>query len=216
MLPHLGVIPDGNRRYHRAHPGDEGASERAVNTLIEWARGKVLSLSIFGWSLENFGRPPDEVAEAMRRLHRFLKSQRADGDVSFAFIGDRQRLPREVCDEMRRLECAARTKAAKLTVYIYVAYGFLQSPPPPPQRHHRRCASWPSTVTTPPQPNNPPPPLDCLVRTSGEHRLSNFCLDRLAYAELFFIPALFPECNESHWDGILTELRTNRKRRFGI
>lgn len=209
MLLHLGVIPDGNRRYHRAHPGDEGASERAVNTLIEWARGKVLSLSIFGWSLENFGRPPDEVAEAMRRLHRFLKSQRADGDVSFAFIGDRQRLPREVCDEMRRLEWAPRRKD-KLVVYLYLAYGYLQSPPP---HHRRRRASWPSIQ---PQPNSPPPPLDCLVRTSGEHRLSNFCLDRLAYAELFFIPALFPECNESHWDGILTELGTNRKRRFGI
>lgn len=230
MSLHIGVIPDGNRRYARLHPGDEGASERAITSLLRWAvaRDDVLSLSIFGFSLENFGRAQNEVEAAMQRLLDWLRSVEGDGDICFTFIGRRELLPRGVRAEMRRLECAAAARAwrggtpPRLLVCLYLAYGYIQQQQccvqPPRRRHHRRRRhSWPSTAAFDDSPwplGTPPPQLDCLVRTSGEHRLSNFDLGRMAYTELFFIPELFPECRDTHWDAVMHEHK-NRQRRFG-
>ena len=55
---------------------------------------------------------------------------------------------------------------------------------------------------------------DVLIRTSGEQRLSNFCMWHLRYTELIFIRPLFPECDDTVWDECLEEYST-RKRRYG-
>ena len=82
-----------------------------------------------------------------------------------------------------------------LIAYMYVSYGFDE------QRQQQQQ-----------QPRVPD--IDFLIRTGGETRLSNFCLDRLAYSELLFISPLFPACTEETWTQCLEHYQT-RHRRFG-
>ena len=58
------------------------------------------------------------------------------------------------------------------------------------------------------------PPLDLLIRTSGEHRLSNFLLWQAAYAELLFVDTLWPDFNEATLADALAQYG-GRQRRFG-
>lgn len=59
------------------------------------------------------------------------------------------------------------------------------------------------------------PPIDLVVRTSGEHRLSNFMLWQAAYAELSFIDTYWPDFNEMELDKVLSDY-ASRHRRFGV
>ncbi|MFX8164582.1 undecaprenyl diphosphate synthase family protein, partial [Acinetobacter baumannii] len=58
------------------------------------------------------------------------------------------------------------------------------------------------------------PPLDLLIRTSGEHRLSNFLLWQAAYAELLFVDTLWPDFDERAFGEAIAQF-ARRQRRFG-
>ena len=58
------------------------------------------------------------------------------------------------------------------------------------------------------------PELDFLVRTSGEHRISNFMLWQLSYAEFYFPEVCFPDFDENEFDKALL-VYNKRDRRFG-
>jgi undecaprenyl diphosphate synthase len=58
------------------------------------------------------------------------------------------------------------------------------------------------------------PPLDLVVRSSGEHRLSNFFLWQAAYAEFVFPGVLWPDFNRAHLRQAVIEFQ-QRERRFG-
>ena len=57
-------------------------------------------------------------------------------------------------------------------------------------------------------------PIDLMIRTSGEYRLSNFMLWQMAYSELYFTNALWPDFDEKEFDNAL-DVYNNRERRFG-
>jgi undecaprenyl diphosphate synthase len=58
------------------------------------------------------------------------------------------------------------------------------------------------------------PDVDLLIRTSGEHRISNFLLWQIAYAELYFTDVLWPDFREEHlYEAIISYQK--RERRFG-
>ena len=58
------------------------------------------------------------------------------------------------------------------------------------------------------------PPVDLLIRTGGEHRLSNFLLWQAAYAELYFVDTLWPDYSREDFDEALS-IFSGRERRFG-
>src|SRR5204863_3995 len=58
------------------------------------------------------------------------------------------------------------------------------------------------------------PPLDLLIRTSGEHRLSNFLLWQAAYAELLFVDTLWPDFGVAELEAAVADF-ARRQRRFG-
>ncbi|HCS82848.1 MAG TPA: isoprenyl transferase, partial [Alteromonas macleodii] len=59
------------------------------------------------------------------------------------------------------------------------------------------------------------PELDLLIRTGGEHRISNFLLWQCAYAELYFTDVLWPDFNEDVFQLAVDDFNV-RQRRFGL
>jgi undecaprenyl pyrophosphate synthase len=152
-------------------------------------------LSIFAWSSENWSRPVGEITEAMGQFEKALDQwlDQKQSKIGYYFISTSpHKLKQAIRDKMHLLTTQTDNNNT-LKVYIYVSYGFSEE-----------TRAIPTFMTEP----------ELLIRTSGEQRLSNFCMWHLRYTELMFIKPLFPECNEEVWDSCLQEYST-RKRRFG-
>ena len=164
--------------------------------LTEWCLSKnVKELSIFAWSTENWTRPQREIKYAMTQLQQQLQRwiDTPDHRFSFTFVSSTiQQIPLPILQQMKTLQTATDNDSL-LRIYIYISYGFKEG-----------CIAEPRYKQDP----------DLLVRTSGEQRLSNFCMGNLTYTELLFIEPLFPECTAETWDMCMAEF-TSRHRRHG-
>lgn len=200
---HLAIIPDGLWGKQTGY----GTSKQVLKETIQWSLDKgIKELSIFAWSSENWNRPQSEITQAMHELETVIDEWLAkeQNDIAFYFVStDKNRLHSVYREKMFTLKTITADNN-KLVVYIYISYGFAEDVQQCVENTSYKIASVvPSFASCP----------DLLIRTSGEQRLSNFCLWHLRYTELMFIKPLFPDCNTSVWDQCLEEYSV-RKRRF--
>ena len=210
---HIAVIPDGNRRYSRRFfmnsvTGYKNSGD-SLQRLINWSLEKgIQELSIYAWSSENWTRPKEEIDSAMHQFNKALDKWLTDDQklISFEFISTSiHKLSSTLRVKMHSLKLqTSPTEATRLKVYIYVSYGFTEDVERTTTGNYQLDSVIPNDMSEP----------DLLIRTSGEQRLSNFCMWHLRYTELMFISPLFPECDEEVWDSCLEEYST-RKRRYG-
>lgn len=210
---HLAVIPDGNRRYSRrlfmnTVSGYNNSGE-SLQRLINWSLDKgIRELSIYAWSSENWTRPQNEIDGAMEQFNTALDKWLTDDQklISFEFISTSvHKLSSTLRTKMHSLKLQTfPSEDTRLKVYIYVSYGFSEDVDRMSTGKYEFDSVIPNAMSEP----------DLLIRTSGEQRLSNFCMWHLRYTELMFIRPLFPECDEEVWDSCLEEYST-RKRRYG-
>jgi undecaprenyl diphosphate synthase len=225
MLPtHLGVIPDGNRRWAKEHglPKLEG-HRRGLKVLKKVAvaaldRG-VQYFTIYGFSTENWRRTEEEVGYLMELFYDLLKREYADFEdrgVRFRFLGSRDHIPAKLLRVIDEVE----TRTASLdngTLAICLNYGgeqeiadalgaMLSDGVRPADVTPDRIAKYLYGPEL--------PPLDLIIRTSGEHRLSGFMLYRSAYAELSFTQKHWPDFTVADLDVVLADY-AERQRRFG-
>ena len=217
---HVAVIPDGNRRFmEKTNSTSLDASLESVRCLVNWCKNDdtVTRLSVFCWSSENWNRKEDEVNTAMECLYGYLQS--IENSESLCYVccsSSPEDIPSHIRREMIRInnDASANMGPSALRVYLYISYGF---------HEHRRVSGGDDhddvdIVNNPLHINTMDdgiPDVDCLIRTSGEKRLSNFCLHKLGFAELVFVDSLFPECNGQTWDSCMREFK-KRDRRFGM
>ena len=208
---HIAIIPDGNRRYSKRLFQNSTSgykdSSKALQRLMNWCLANNISeLSVFAWSSENWSRPTVEISGAMQQFDEALDKWSADEqeEIAFYFVSTSpEKLKPKTRDKMLALHTKT-LKNSKLKMYIYISYGFSEDVEFDQSTSFRETSAVPSDASEP----------DMLIRTSGEQRLSNFCMWYLRYTELLFIQPLFPECDEEVWDGCVEEYMT-RKRRFG-
>lgn len=213
---HIAVIPDGNRRYSQrvfmdSVSGYEQSGD-SLQRLLNWSLDKgIQELSIFAWSSENWSRPEEEVNGAMEQLQKALDKWLCDEqeDIAYVFISTNlEKLPSVLRVKMHNLKLQTSANS-KLTVYIYISYGFSEDVDRMATGRYTTGRYTSDSAI----PNNMSEP-DLLIRTSGEQRLSNFCMWHLRYTELMFINPMFPDCDEEVWDSCIDEFST-RKRRHG-
>jgi len=225
---HVAVIMDGNGRWANARGKPRHAGHRAgvqsVRATVEIAAERgVEYLTLFAFSSENWGRPPEEVSNLMSL---FLEALRREVDelhrnsVRLRFIGARTQLkPRLV-----KMIAAAEAKTAAntgLTLNIAVAYGGRWDIVSACRNLATRVASGELAVdaideqalSNELQLAGVPDP-DLLIRTGGEQRVSNFLLWNLAYAELWFTDVLWPEFGKDVFDQAL-HFFAQKQRRYG-
>jgi undecaprenyl diphosphate synthase len=225
---HIAVIMDGNGRWarRRALPRFAGhqAGIKPVRRAVEYCASRgVEFLTLFAFSSENWHRPAEEVGGLMALFFEALGRQVAELDgngIRLRFIGDETRLGGRLLAATR----AAERRTAhnrRMTLVVAVAYGGRWDL----TRAARKLARDAAAGRVDPDAIGEAdlagamqtgwlPSVDLLIRTGGERRLSNFLLWDLAYAELFFSDALWPDVDEAEL-GRAFEFYAKRQRRFG-
>ena len=225
---HVAIIMDGNHRWAQARhlPGAAGhrAGSRNVRPIAErCADLGVRYLTLFALSTENLDRPKREVDLLLGLMRRFLEDnidELHERGVRLRIIGDRARFAAELQMLMKRAEQITRDND-RLHLTIAANYGgrwdIIQA-----MRALARAVSEgqvnpdhvdEDTVSGLLSLGNLPAP-DLCIRTGGDQRISNFLLWDLAYSELYFTDAFWPEFNDARLEHAFETYR-NRQRRFG-
>lgn len=220
---------DGNGRWAEARGEPRTAGHRAGiepvrRTIRECARLGVRALTLFAFSSENWRRPETEVATLMSlfmdALDREVEELNSNG-VRLRIIGNRQSLAVRL--QQRIAEAEALTAAnTRLDLQVAVSYGGRWDLVEAARRLAARAASGAlrpadideSALAAELQLADLPDP-DLFIRTGGDHRVSNFLLWNIAYAELFFTDTLWPDFDERTLAEAIADFES-RERRFGL
>ena len=225
---HVAIIMDGNNRWakKRLLPGVAGhkAGVDAVRAVIEvCAEAGVEVLTLFAFSSENWQRPADEVSALMElflvALRREVRKLDENG-IRLRIIGDRTRFHPELQAAMREAE-AATAGNTRFLLQVAANYGGQWDIVQAAQRLAREVQGGhlaaddisaellQGCLVTGDQPLP-----DLCIRTGGEHRISNFLLWQLAYAELYFSDLYWPDFKHEAMQAALQDY-ASRQRRFG-
>ncbi|MCL5966010.1 MAG: isoprenyl transferase [Deltaproteobacteria bacterium] len=226
---HVAVIMDGNGRWAalRGLPRVEGhrMGIRAVRAVVECARELGVSfLTLYAFSIENWGRPEPEVSTLMDLLREFLVKELPELSrhrIRLNVIGDRDRLPpavRAVLDAA----LSATAEFGEMTLTLALSYAGRDEIARAARKIAADAAAGridPAAVTEEAfaarlDTSGMPDP-DLVIRTSGEQRISNFLLWQSAYAELVFTEVLWPDFGKAEFLQALEEYG-RRDRRFGL
>ncbi len=220
---------DGNGRWaqNRGLPrsmGHRQGVEALKRTVRAAAELEIGALTVFGFSTENWSRPPEEISELMRLLRMYLRAETAElhqSGVRLRVMGDRSMFDHEVVELIGNAERLTENNK-DLVLNIALNYGGRQEVLQAASRWAQACAEkglapsfenaeeyLPSFLMT----EGLPDP-DILIRTSGEQRISNFLLWQCAYAEFFFVPTLWPDFSKADLEAVIAEYN-GRERRFG-
>jgi undecaprenyl diphosphate synthase len=227
---HVAIVMDGNGRWAEARglPRTAGhaAGEEALFDIVHGALGLGIEwLTVFTFSTENWTRPEDEV-EFLMGFKEDLLTRRRDElhelGVRVRFLGDRDD-PR-VGDRLRtRIQEAEELTAGDTAMTMVFAFNY-GARAEIVAAVRRLATDAVAGVIDPSQvderafaarfeiPDMPDP--DLVIRTSGEHRISNFLLWQSAYSEFTFPKTLWPDFRTEDLRNAVEEYRS-RHRRFG-
>jgi undecaprenyl diphosphate synthase len=222
---HVACVMDGNGRWaqQRGLRRTEGhaAGETALFDAVEGALEiGIRWLTVYAFSTENWRRPADEVRYLMNFNESLLVRRRDelnDRGVRVRFIGRRDwRVPKRV---LRRMDetIALTQDNSKMNLVFAFNYGGRAEIIDAVQALVRQ-GTRADKITEDAirahlyEPEMPEP--DLVVRTSGEHRISNFLLWEIAYSELVFPDVLWPDFRREHLFEAVREFQ-RRARRFG-
>jgi undecaprenyl diphosphate synthase len=225
---HVAVIMDGNGRWAQrrglprvvGHRAGVEALKRTLRLCSDWGVG---ALTAYAFSTENWNRPGEEVNFLMALFERVLQRE-IEGlereQVCIRFLGDLEPLPLGLQNLIAK--ATARTAAGSgIRFNVCTNYGGRAELVRAARRLAQRAAEgeldpasideqcFAAELHTAGQLDP-----DLLIRTSGEHRISNFLLWQLAYAELHITDVLWPDFDGEALHAALLDYQ-NRQRRFG-
>ena len=225
---HVAIIMDGNGRWAKlqgkmrvfGHKAGAKSVRRAVSYAVN---NGIDALTLYAFSSENWNRPAKEVSALMELFVWALDSEVKNlhrHNVRLCIIGDISRFSSRLQDRIKKAEALTQDNTG-LTLNIAANYGgrwdIVQSV-------KYLASQVQEGLLRPDQIDeqilgnhicmNELPPVDLVIRTGGEHRISNFLIWQIAYAELYFIDVLWPDFDEQDFEGALNAF-ANRERRFG-
>lgn len=221
---HVAIIMDGNGRWAAqrglARIKGHKAGVQMVEQILEAASDAgIQHLSLYAFSTENWKRPALEVGALMALLRMYLRmfvQKLAKKGIRFHHLGDTEGLPDGVLRDLRMLE-AQTAHHEGMVFHLAVNYGSRLELVKAAQACVRDglrleqvteealgARLWTQGV----------PDVDLLIRTSGEHRISNFLLWQCAYAEFHMTDTLWPDFGPAALAEALEDY-AQRERRFG-
>jgi undecaprenyl diphosphate synthase len=217
---HVAIIMDGNGRWAKARglpraAGHRAGAEAARNVLRAAGEAGVECLTLYAFSSENWRRPAQEISDLTGLLRfyiqRELDSLHREG-IRLVILGDHNAFESDVAKMVDK--AVAKTAGnSRMTLAIALNYGaraeLVRAARLAAEQGGIDEAAIEAGLDTAGL-----PPLDLLIRTSGEHRLSNFLLWQAAYAELLFVDTLWPDFDGDALRSALADY-ARRERRYG-
>jgi undecaprenyl diphosphate synthase len=221
---HIAIIMDGNGRWakRRLMPrvaGHRKGVEALRGVIRACAERGVSNLTVFAFSSENWRRPQEEVTLLMELFMRALENEVArlhENGIRFRVIGDLSGFSERIQVLIRDAEALTRDNT-RLTFTVAANYGGrwdivqamkrLMAEGVSADDVDEAALARQLSIADMPEP-------DLFIRTGGEQRISNFLLWQLAYTELYFTEALWPDFDPAALDEAIASYRT-RERRFG-
>ncbi|KOC88480.1 (2E,6E)-farnesyl-diphosphate-specific ditrans,polycis-undecaprenyl-diphosphate synthase [Winslowiella iniecta] len=225
---HVAIIMDGNGRWAKnqgklrisGHKAGVKSVRRAVSFAVS---NKLDALTLYAFSSENWNRPPQEVMALMELFVWALDSEVKSlhkHNVRLRIIGDISRFNLRLQERIRRAEELTQQNNG-LTLNIAANYGGrwdiihgvrqiaeqVQEGLLRPDQIEEETLEKHLCLNT-------LAPVDLVIRTGGEHRISNFLLWQVAYAEFYFTDVLWPDFDEQVFEGAMNAF-SHRERRFG-
>jgi undecaprenyl diphosphate synthase len=226
---HLAIIMDGNGRWaeQRHLPrilGHRKGVETVQSVVDECLKLGVRYLTLYAFSSENWGRPQDEVEALMGLLGSFLKkelSQLQKQGIRLMAIGELDRLPKSINKILQ--DIIQKTAGNdRMVLNLALSYGSRNELTRAIQSLGNEIAEGTLRVEDVTEEaignaldTGAIPDPDLMIRTSGEMRISNFLLWQLAYSELYFTEAFWPDFSRELLYKAIEEY-SNRQRRFGL
>jgi undecaprenyl diphosphate synthase len=219
---HIAIIMDGNGRWAKKRllprvAGHKRGLDAAREIVTTCRKLGVEYLTLFAFSTENWRRPQDEVSFLMELFLRALESEvekLAANNIRLRIVGSRERFGTSLLERIEAAE--ARTQESDgLVLTIAADYGgrwdVMQAVnaliAEGADRVDEESLSSRLSMAYAPEP-------DLFIRTGGEQRISNFLIWQLAYSELYFTNALWPDFDSKSLETAIDSYQ-HRERRFG-
>ncbi len=221
---HVGIIMDGNGRWAQARglrrlAGHKAGTENIRRVLTAATELGIRVLTIYAFSTENWGRPPDEVSGLMNLLGQVIRRETRDLHANGVCIRHSGRLEGIAPKLAQQIQDAVSLTCNNQRITLNVAFNYGgRAEIIDAVRHIMRDGHPPETVTEELLSDylytGGLPDPDLIIRTGGEYRLSNFLLWQSAYAEYYATPTFWPDFDEFELAAALVEYN-QRERRFG-
>ena len=225
---HLAIIMDGNGRWAKQKGllralGHESGTKSVKENIKSCAKLGIENLTLYAFSTENWNRPKLEIETLMKILIRSLKKELKtlqENNIKLNAIGNLQKLPKSAQNEL--LDVINKTKDNnRMTLTLALSYGSreelvnaVRNISDKVKNNIISIESIDDSIINEHLYTRNLPEVDLLIRTSGEHRISNFLLWQIAYAELYFTDILWPDFKEQDlYEAIISYQK--RERRFG-
>lgn len=219
---HLALIPDGNRRWakERGLMAWKGHEESAKNfrSIVEWCAksSRVSVLTFWAFSTENWKRDPKEVQKLMDIFEQGIRSERSslkEKKIRVVHSGRTDRLSESFRTLMTDALNDVPQNEALFTLHVALDYGGKDELVRAIRRMKDGSEATEETLRE--YLDHPElPDIDLIIRTSGEHRTSNFFLWQAAYAEWVFLEKHFPDLTEKDIAAAIEDF-DQRQRRIG-
>ena len=221
---HIAIIMDGNGRWAKSKDklrifGHKNGVKAVRDTVEGAAEIGIKYLTLYAFSSENWNRPVKEVNALMTLLVSAINKETKtliDNDIKLSTIGDTNKLPSKAQKELQ--EAIMKTKDnTKMNLVLALSYSGREEIlnavhniiKDKKESEEINEVTFQQYLTT----KSVPDP-ELLIRTSGEHRISNFLLWQIAYSELYFTDTLWPDFRRSDLYKAIFNYQ-NRERRFG-
>ncbi len=220
---HVAIIMDGNGRWAKARglpraAGHRAGAEAARAVLRAAGEAGIACLTLYAFSSENWRRPAQEIRDLTGLLKLYIQKEldslHKEG-IRLKILGDHRAFAADVA---RMVDKAVERTAGntRMTLAIALNYGSRAELVHAAQK--AAAAHGPDGIDEAAieaaLDTHDLPPLDLVIRTSGEHRLSNFLLWQAAYSELLFVDTLWPDFDGNALRAALADY-ARRDRRYG-
>ncbi len=225
---HLAIIMDGNGRWAKQKGllrtlGHESGTKSVKETVENCAKLGINHLTLYAFSTENWNRPKFEVDTLMKLLISSLKKEMKtlqENNIKLNAIGNLTNLPIKVQKELKEV-IQKTANNTRMTLTLALSYGAREELIQAVKKISDKVKNNIISIDTIDESiinehlyTHNLPDVDLVIRTSGEHRISNFLLWQIAYAEFYFTEVLWPDFSKEDLYNAIKSYQS-RERRFG-
>jgi undecaprenyl diphosphate synthase len=227
-IKHVAIIMDGNRRWALKNnlpktAGHNSGRKTFKNIVKHSARVGLQCLTTYAFSTENWGRDKKEVNFLMNLLVESLNNEikeLIENNVKLKFIGRKDRLSEKIVNMMHHSEKITVNNTG-LLLQVAIDYGARFEIAEAVRKIAEKVKANELAVSDIDEElletylyTASVPDPDLIIRTGGEHRLSNYLLWQAAYSELYITPTFWPEFTEEEFNHAIIDF-SKRQRRWG-